>query len=96
VNRDGEWKQTEVRELVPGDLIELKGGDVVPADAVVRFWNPGVTVNPSLPKMESSNRPHTKISKLCPPIIFVCAARGRRRASEGGRVIPDWGIFASL
>ena len=35
VKRDGEWKTVEVRELVPGDVIELKGGDVIPADAVV-------------------------------------------------------------
>ena len=35
VKRDGEWKTLEVRELVPGDLIELKGGDVIPGDAVV-------------------------------------------------------------
>ena len=34
--RDGEWRTLEVRELVPGDVIELKGGDVIPADAVVR------------------------------------------------------------
>lgn len=35
VKRDGEWKVLEVRELVPGDVIELKGGDVIPGDAVV-------------------------------------------------------------
>ena len=35
VKRDGEWKTLEVRELVPGDVIELKGGDVIPGDAVV-------------------------------------------------------------
>ena len=35
VKRDGEWATLEVRELVPGDVIELKGGDVVPADAMV-------------------------------------------------------------
>lgn len=33
--RDGEWKEIEARELVPGDLIQLKGGDVIPADAKV-------------------------------------------------------------
>ena len=44
VKRDGDWKQVEVRELVPGDLIDLKGGDVVPADAVVRFLHPRVPV----------------------------------------------------
>ena len=35
VKRDGNWRTLEVRELVPGDVIELSGGDVVPADAVV-------------------------------------------------------------
>lgn len=35
VKRDGKWKTLEVRELVPGDVIELSGGDVVPADATV-------------------------------------------------------------
>lgn len=34
--RDGEWKEIEARELVPGDLIQLKGGDVIPADAKVK------------------------------------------------------------
>ena len=33
--RDGEWREIEARELVPGDLIQLKGGDVIPADAKV-------------------------------------------------------------
>lgn len=31
--RDGEWKQTLRRELVPGDLVRLEAGDLVPADA---------------------------------------------------------------
>jgi magnesium-transporting ATPase (P-type) len=35
VKRDGRWKTLEVRELVPGDVIELKGGDVIPADGEV-------------------------------------------------------------
>lgn len=33
--RDGKWQEIEARELVPGDLIQLKGGDVIPADAKV-------------------------------------------------------------
>lgn len=32
VKRNGSWASTPVRELVPGDLIALKGGDVIPAD----------------------------------------------------------------
>ncbi|KAF7722255.1 plasma membrane H+-ATPase [Apophysomyces ossiformis] len=32
VRRDGEWKTMEAAELVPGDVISIKLGDVVPAD----------------------------------------------------------------
>ena len=34
--RDGKWQVLAVKELVVGDLIQLKGGDVIPADARVR------------------------------------------------------------
>lgn len=30
--RDGEWKEIAVRELVPGDILMLAGGSLVPAD----------------------------------------------------------------
>ncbi len=33
VKRDGKWSHPEVRELVPGDVIHLRLGDIVPADA---------------------------------------------------------------
>ncbi|KAL1916782.1 uncharacterized protein VTP21DRAFT_5486 [Calcarisporiella thermophila] len=33
VKRDGGWKTMEAAELVPGDIISVKLGDVVPADA---------------------------------------------------------------
>ncbi|KAI8081929.1 E1-E2 ATPase-domain-containing protein [Gilbertella persicaria] len=32
VRRDGEWKTLEAAELVPGDIISIKLGDVIPAD----------------------------------------------------------------
>jgi H+-transporting ATPase len=32
VKRDGEWKTIPTRELVPGDLIRLRIGDIIPAD----------------------------------------------------------------
>jgi H+-transporting ATPase len=35
VCRDGRWQELPVRELVPGDLVALKGGDVIPADCEV-------------------------------------------------------------
>ncbi len=33
VKRDGQWKEIPARELVPGDLIRLRLGNLVPADA---------------------------------------------------------------
>ena len=33
VRRDGEWIEKPARELVPGDMIHLRLGDIVPADA---------------------------------------------------------------
>jgi hypothetical protein len=33
--RDGKWSGIAVKELVPGDIIGLKGGDVIPADSKV-------------------------------------------------------------
>jgi len=32
VKRNGEWKVIEASELVPGDIISIKLGDVIPAD----------------------------------------------------------------
>eukprot|EP00850_Spirogloea_muscicola_P002181 SM000008S22270 [mRNA] locus=s8:700002:707007:- [translate_table: standard] len=33
VLRDGAWKEMEATHLVPGDLIGIRGGDIIPADA---------------------------------------------------------------
>ena len=33
VKRDGKWVTPPARELVPGDVIRLRLGDIVPADA---------------------------------------------------------------
>nr|WP_297026114.1 plasma-membrane proton-efflux P-type ATPase [Thermoplasma sp.] len=35
VLRSNEWKQVEARVLVPGDVIDIRLGDVVPADSVI-------------------------------------------------------------
>ena len=39
VLRDGTWKEIPARELVPGDLIHIRLGDIVPADAVLGKGN---------------------------------------------------------
>jgi H+-transporting ATPase len=33
VLRDGQWREIEAKELVPGDVIRLRLGDIIPADA---------------------------------------------------------------
>ncbi len=33
MKRDGKWVNPAARELVPGDVIRLRLGDIVPADA---------------------------------------------------------------
>ena len=36
VKRDGQWKEIESADLVPGDMIAFKIGDIVPADCLLR------------------------------------------------------------
>jgi H+-transporting ATPase len=38
--RDGAWTTVSARELVPGDLIRLRLGDIIPADAQLRPGDP--------------------------------------------------------
>ena len=40
VKRDNKWKDIPARELVPGDLIHLRLGDIIPADAYLMDGNP--------------------------------------------------------
>ncbi len=40
VKRDGKWTSPAVRELVPGDVIRLRLGDIVPADARLLAGDP--------------------------------------------------------
>ena len=40
VKRDGKWGELAVKELVLGDIVGLKGGDVIPADCRVSAWGP--------------------------------------------------------
>ena len=35
VLRDGQWQQVAARELVPGDVIHIRMGDVIPADTTI-------------------------------------------------------------
>jgi H+-transporting ATPase len=39
VLRDGSWQEIPARELVPGDIVHIRLGDIVPADAVLGKGN---------------------------------------------------------
>ncbi|MGA6992531.1 MAG: hypothetical protein WBX50_01400 [Candidatus Deferrimicrobiaceae bacterium] len=52
VKRDGKWTTPEARELVPGDVIRVRLGDIVPADARLLEGDP-VEVDQSVPTGES-------------------------------------------
>ncbi len=36
VRRDGRWQEIQARELVPGDLVRVRPGEIVPADLTLR------------------------------------------------------------
>src|SRR6185437_12115821 len=40
VKRDGKWATPAARELVPGDVIRVRLGDIVPADARLMAGDP--------------------------------------------------------
>jgi H+-transporting ATPase len=40
VKRDGKWLSIPARELVPGDIIRLRIGDIIPADAILLDGDP--------------------------------------------------------
>jgi H+-transporting ATPase len=40
VRRDGKWKNIPARQLVPGDIIRLRLGDIIPADAKLLNGDP--------------------------------------------------------
>ena len=63
VRRDGEWVTPPARELVPGDVIRLRLGDIVPADARLLAGDPvevdqsALTANPC-PSSASRGAPY--------------------------------------
>jgi H+-transporting ATPase len=56
VCRDSVWSNMAARELVPGDLIEVKLGDVVPADAILL---PGMTIQADQSALTGESLPTT-------------------------------------
>ena len=58
VKRDGQWSLVPARELVPGDIIHLRTGDIIPADARLMEGDP-INVDQSTLTGESLPVTHT-------------------------------------
>ena len=56
VCRDSVWSNMAAKELVPGDLIEVKLGDVVPADAILL---PGMSIQADQSALTGESLPTT-------------------------------------
>jgi len=68
VRRDGAWMQLPARELVPGDVVRVRVGDLVPADLVVVDGDLSLDPPPrlSLPRL-ASGRPSPSSAPPAPP-----------------------------
>ncbi|RCH90680.1 hypothetical protein CU098_000897, partial [Rhizopus stolonifer] len=68
VKRSGEWKTLEAAELVPGDVISIKLGDVVPADDGVegKYANSGIYHSVI----------YLQVSTISQALIFITRSRG--------------------
>lgn len=65
VMRNGELKERNMREVVPGDIFSLGAGDLVPADGLLiegkdLFLNEGVLTGESMPVEKEGDKPDAK------------------------------------
>lgn len=104
VRRDSEWRELAVRELVPGDLIALKGGDVIPADCKASpscrvplqptgllpglGWRPAAC-RASCMWQSARSAPCSAARADSASLHLSHAAGGPWRAPQGGRVVTD-------
>ena len=99
VIRDGEAREMPLRDLVPGDIIQLSAGDMIPGDVRVLsskdlFVSQGSLTGESLP-VEKFHDPETKpvsspteLKNICfmgTSVQSVCPRRWGQRARCAGR-----------
>ena len=75
VKRDGKWTDPSAKELVPGDVIRLKLGDIVPADARLL---PGDPVEVDQSALTGESLPADKKAGRC-GIFRIHHSPGRKR-----------------
>ncbi|GLJ11366.1 hypothetical protein SUGI_0154120 [Cryptomeria japonica] len=71
VLRDGRWQEEDASTLVPGDIISIKLGDIIPADARDRINNLLVLLIEGIPM---------------PTVLSVTMAIGSHKLSQEGAI----------
>ncbi len=104
--RDGELKKISVRELVPGDIIQLEEGDRVPADArlleVFDFWTNNVPLtgeSEPQPRVAETAKVVEKAYLFAPNLVFMSTsvAKGKGKAvAYATGMNTQFGKIASL
>lgn len=64
VLRDGQWQEEDASILVPGDIISIKLGDIIPADARLLEGDP-LKIDQARPEYCSIYLPLFSFSVLC-------------------------------
>jgi P-type Mg2+ transporter len=78
VLRDGTWQETPLRQIVPGDVVRLSAGDLVPADARLLdardlSVQQSMLTGESLPadKMANAGQTHGPTGPGAPDLVFL-------------------------
>ncbi|HEX8995832.1 MAG TPA: magnesium-translocating P-type ATPase [Ktedonobacterales bacterium] len=97
VLRDGEWKEVERRDVVPGDVIRLSAGDLVPADATLVeshdvYMQEAALTGESLPvEKHALGAPHEAGAIPAP-----ASADGSQASPQQGRVFLGTSVISGL
>ncbi len=78
VQRDGKFQDVPLEEIVPGDVVQLSSGDVIPADGLIRqgrdiYVNESALTGESLPaaKTASTNAASQSLDRNNPAAVFM-------------------------
>lgn len=92
VRRDGAWINPEARELVPGDAIRLRLGDIVPAEPADRARGQGKQERGAAARFRHRNAQYRSRPAVCPRHRPGTGAgvrhRRDRQTTRGRRVAP--------
>jgi len=95
VRRDGQWTEIPRREIVPGDVIRLSAGDLIPADARLLaardlFVQQAALTGESLPaEKEATDAAASTSADAANMVFFGTSERRPPKPSRPGRARPS-------